>query len=90
MSVKSKPNVDHIAYGSLDMLRECAAECLAAVNFYSGMAADYAAAIDDAGLEYSTRRAAASLRQAVGILAMLKDAKATAAQRRGTGGGAQL
>lgn len=75
-------STDHIAHGSAEMLRECAAECLQMVAFYAANGVGYADALDDAGLDYSTRRAVAALRQAVGILAMLKEAKRRDAERR--------
>ncbi|KMO33866.1 hypothetical protein [Methylobacterium aquaticum] len=65
-------NTDHIAHGSPEMLRESAAECLSMVNFYTGMAVDYAAATDDVGLNYATRQAVAAMRQAIGILGVLR------------------
>ncbi|GJD51766.1 hypothetical protein OPKNFCMD_4524 [Methylobacterium crusticola] len=71
----STRNTDHIAFGSPEALRECAAECLNMVHFYSGMAVDYASATDDVGIDYSTRRAVAAMRQAVAILKMLRESK---------------
>ena len=68
-------NTDHIAHGSPEMLRECAAECLNMVSFYAALATDFVAISDDAGLNYATRQAVAAMRQAVGILAMLPAAK---------------
>ena len=68
-------NTDHVAYGSPEMLLESAEESLSMVNFYTGMAVDYAAATDDVGLNYATRQAVAAMRQAVGILAMLRATK---------------
>ncbi|MGY2052283.1 hypothetical protein [Methylobacterium sp. JK268] len=59
------------------------------VEFYAGMGADYAAALDDAGLDYSTRRAVAALRQATGLLAMLREAKRRDTERRGGGPAAE-
>ncbi|MBY0295623.1 MAG: hypothetical protein K2X71_06235 [Methylobacterium sp.] len=76
-------STDHIAHGSAEMLRACAGECLQIVAFYATNGVGYADALDDAGLDFSTRRAVAALRQAVGILAMLKEAKRRDAERRG-------
>ncbi|KMO15637.1 hypothetical protein [Methylobacterium platani] len=75
-------NTNHIAHGSPEMLRECAAECLNMVSFYTGMAVDYAAATDDVGLNYATRQAVAAMRQAVSILAMLRAMKENGSQNR--------
>ncbi len=44
-------------------------------SFYAALATDYAAVPDDVGLNYATSKAAAAMRQAVGILAMLLAAK---------------
>jgi hypothetical protein len=77
-------NPDHIAHGGPNALREFVAECLSRANFYTGMGVDYAEACDDAGLDYSIRCAVASLRQAVGVSALLKKAKQQAQRARET------
>ena len=76
-------NTDHVAHGGAAMVRECAAECLSLVAFYASHAVDYADALDDAGLDYATRRAVAALRQSVSLLTMLKETKRRDAERRG-------
>lgn len=71
-------------HGTAEPLRDFVAECMNMVSFYSGMAVDYAAARDDAGLAYSTRRAVAALKQGVNVLKMLdeKNAADLTARRR--------
>lgn len=63
-------------YGTAEPLRDFVAECLTQVQFYAGMGVDYAAAKDDAGLTYSTRRAVAALKHGVAILKMLEEKNA--------------
>lgn len=63
-------------YGTAEPLRDFVAECLTQVQFYAGMGVDYAAAKDDAGLTYSTRRAVAALKHGVAILKMLEERNA--------------
>ncbi|MGH1571376.1 hypothetical protein ACRAWG_12605 [Methylobacterium sp. P31] len=69
-------------YGTAEPLRDFVADCLAQVNFYSGMAVDYATAQDDAGLDYSIRRTVAALRHGVAVLKMLKEKNAADLQAR--------
>jgi hypothetical protein len=76
-------SADHIAHGSPEMLRECVAECLQMVAFYAGLGVDFADALDDAGLDFATRRAVAAMRQAANLLPALKEAKRRDAERRG-------
>ncbi|MCJ2082770.1 hypothetical protein [Methylobacterium sp. J-090] len=61
-----------IAHGTPEALREFVQECLHMTAFYAGMGVDYAAAGDDAGLRYSTRCAAAAMRQALSVMKMLE------------------
>lgn len=69
-------------YGTAEPLRDFVAECLTQVQFYSSMGVDYAAAKDDAGLVYSTRRAVAALKHGVAILKMLEEKNAADLQAR--------
>ncbi|MDR7040621.1 hypothetical protein J2X36_005404 [Methylobacterium sp. BE186] len=77
-------NPDHIAHGSPEALREFVAECLSRANLYTSMGIGYAAASDDAGLDYSIRCTVASLRQAISVLALLKETKQQAHKARET------
>lgn len=63
-------------HGTAEPLRDFVAECLNMTAFYAAMAVDYAAARDDPGLAYATRRAVASLRQGVNVLKMLDEKNA--------------
>ncbi|GJE04366.1 hypothetical protein [Methylobacterium isbiliense] len=76
-------NSDHIAHGSVEMIRECAAECLQMAAFYASSGVGYVDALDDAGFDYSIRRAVAHLRQAVRLAAMLQLAKRQNAEHPG-------
>ncbi len=67
---------DGIYHGTAEPLRDFVAECMNMTAFYAGMAVDYAAVRDDAGLTYSTRRAVAALRQGVSVLRMLDEKNA--------------
>jgi hypothetical protein len=66
--------VDHIAFGTPAALREFVAECLHLSAFYASMGVNYSEVGDDAGLEVSTRKATAAMRQAISVMAMLKEA----------------
>ncbi|MGH1592229.1 hypothetical protein ACRBEV_32425 [Methylobacterium phyllosphaerae] len=73
---------DQRYYGTAEPLWDFVAECLAQVQFYAGMGVDYAAAKDDPGLTYSTRRAIAALKHGVAILKMLEEKNAADLQAR--------
>ena len=68
--------VNHVAFGTPAALREFVAECLQMTAFYASMGVNYGEVGDDAGLEVSTRKAAAALRQAISVMAMLKEVNA--------------
>ncbi len=76
-------NTDHIAHGSANMIRECLAECLKMAASHALLGYDHLAVLDDIGCEYCTRRAVAYFRQAVSLLADLKEKKRQDAERRG-------
>ncbi|ACK82826.1 hypothetical protein [Methylorubrum extorquens] len=73
---------EHPYHGTPEELRDFVHECLHMTAFYSGMAVNYAEAHDDAGLEYSTRKAAAALKSGVTVLGMLKQANAKLLKER--------
>ena len=72
---------DHIAYGTPGALREFVGECLHMAAFYASMGVDYGAVGDDTGLELSTRKATAAMRQAISVMTMLKEANGTLRQK---------
>ncbi|GJD47021.1 hypothetical protein AFCDBAGC_4906 [Methylobacterium cerastii] len=72
---------DHIAYGTPGALRQFVGECLHMAAFYASMGVDYGAVGDDVGLELSTRKATAAMRQAISVMTMLKEANGTLRQK---------
>ncbi|KQO59237.1 hypothetical protein ASF24_13840 [Methylobacterium sp. Leaf86] len=65
--------LDHTAFGTLEKLREEAMEQLHLCSWHSSLAVDQGAALADAGMVYNTRRAAAHLRMAMDVLAMMRE-----------------
>ena len=72
----------HLTYGGPGPLREFVAECLHKSAFYSDMAVRYATEADDVGLEFSTRKAVATLKQGVAVLRLLIEKNEQIAAKR--------
>ncbi|WP_018263401.1 hypothetical protein [Methylobacterium sp. WSM2598] len=76
-------HTDHIGHGSADMLMECVAECLNLAALKADLAIRCADANDRAGLNYHARQGAAAYEQALGILKMLNERRASERSREG-------
>jgi len=66
--------------GSVDELREVAAEQLALTAFHSTLAVDQFSVLADAGAFYNSRRAVAHMRHAIATMKLLQEALARAAE----------
>ncbi|TGD92631.1 hypothetical protein [Methylobacterium nonmethylotrophicum] len=73
MSMRER-TTDHIAYGSVEMLLEHAAECLHSAARKADLAVACADSSDRPGLNYHARQGAAYFEQALGFLQMLNEA----------------
>lgn len=65
--------------GTVDELREVAAEQLALTAFHSTLAVDQFSVLADAGALYNARRAVAHIRHAVATMKLMEEALAKAA-----------